>query len=324
MKLMALRDFSNSVGTFAAGSVFSATHAYGSHLIAKGFAQIVSPTDGIVQNASRRFRVTHPRMKRIRAGSGLGDAIYLRSIVVRFLEQGHLLEVLSDYPDVFAGLPVKTNEFSRARIDIIAHYTSRKSQPSSTQFQDMCASALVAWPVPLHIDWETRNAGLLRDVRSLAGERKVMLMHGGRAPMARTDGFGAELLPRAEVMNLALEAVASRGNWFLVQVGQGKQVYPLRCDLDLQNQTSVTDLFDLAQFCDAVLSPCCFMVPLAESFSKKILAIWSAAGLSSMQSFISSVTPAKVLERRGVTSHFVVDAEKSETIREKVHAFCDF
>ena len=71
---------------------------------------------------------------RIRSGSGLGDAIYLRCICEHFARAGERVVACTDYPEVFLGSNVETDRFSRERITTVAHYTAGKSRPDTTQW----------------------------------------------------------------------------------------------------------------------------------------------------------------------------------------------
>jgi hypothetical protein len=67
----------------------------------------------------------------------------------------------------------------------------------------------------------------------------------------------------------------------------------------------VRDLLDVASVADGFLGYCSFMVPLAESFSKPALFVWSHRGLRAPQAYVRQITPQKILHRD--TSHFVMD-----------------
>lgn len=255
-------------------------------------------------------------MKRIRGGRGLGDSIYLRPVVEHLIARGDEVTALTDYPDVFAGTGAATEPFTRERCNLLAHYSSRKSRVGSTQWEDVCDCAGVG-RLPFRTDWKVRNHTLVERVRTLADGRPLLLVHGGRAPMGRDDGFGKELLPRKEAFGEVLDAL---GDCFLVQIGQAEQIYPLRCDLSLNGHTTITDLMDLGVACDGAVGQCSYVVPLAEIFDKPLLAVWAARGMQApAHPYIRQITPTKVLS--GAKSTHVVDDWSSERIREAVRAF---
>lgn len=241
----------------------------------------------------------------IRGGRGLGDSLYLRPIAEYFLAQGDEVTVLSDYPQIYTGLKVEVKRFTRFGVNVLAHYVMGKSNPLTTQWDDVCASAGVS--VPLRFTWNIVNHALVDRIVEKAKGRPIIVVHGGRVPMGRTDGFGLELLPD----RAAFEAVlAELKDCFTVLVGGGAQLYPLEADFDLNGKTSVSDLLDIASVCDGVVAQCSFAIPLAEVFDKPLLIVWAAHGLVAREPYVRQITPMKVLSKP--TSHFVVD-DRSET-----------
>lgn len=253
-------------------------------------------------------------MKRIRGGRGLGDAIYLRPITEHFVRAGDPVTVLSDYADVFIGSGAAVEPFNRNAGNVVAHYVQGKATAGTTQWQDVCRSAGVA--VPLRFNWNVRNVDLVTRLAREAAGRPIVLVHGGRAPMGRTDGFGMELLPKQAAFEAALDELAG---CFLVQVGKAEQIYKLRAHVDLNGTTSVSDLLDIAVACEGVVAQCSFAIPLAEVFDKPLLAIWSARARRSPQEFVRLTTPQKVLS--GPRDNYVVDHWPEKQIREVARAF---
>lgn len=249
------------------------------------------------------------RRMRIRGGSGLGDSIYVRAVAEHFVRRGENVTVCSDFPDVFIGSGAETLPFDRFKIDVLAHYTARKREPGTNQWQDICLSAKIP-EIPLRFSWAVRNQPLIDEIRADAAGRPVVLVSGGRAPMARTDGFGLELLPEPAAFRAALSAIE---DCFTVRIGKGPELYPLKTSIDLHGGTSVTDLLDLGVSCDAIVGQCSFVIPLAESFDKPLLCIWAARGMQhSMHSYIRQITPQKVLSKP--TSSFVIDDQPAKEI----------
>lgn len=255
-------------------------------------------------------------MKNIRCGSGLGDSIYLRPIAEYFVRNGSQVVALSDHPDVFIGSGASVEPFRRDRVDVVAHYTMGKNVVGTSQFQDMCNAACIRETVPLQIDWTVRNSGLVADLQREANGRPIIVAHGGRTPMARTDGFGAELLPRQRAFDIAMAALR---DCFVVGIGGSIGIrYPLAVECSLIGQTAVSDLLDIASICAGVIGQCSFAIPLAEVFDKPLLVLWSVAGLESSTPYVRSITPAKVLSKP--TSRYVLDDAPEASIQEAVRA----
>lgn len=251
---------------------------------------------------------------RIRGGSGLGDSIYLRPLVEQLIAEGERVTVCSDYPDVFIGTGATVEPFGRHNIQVLAHYSAFKSDPDTNQWQDICRSARMT--AELRSVWTVRNTALVEKLRTRAFGRKIILVHGGRAPMGRTDGFGAELLPEAGAFTAALEALQ---DCLLVRIGKGAELYPLPTEINLNGSTSVSDLLDVGSICAGVVAQCSFAVPLAEVFDKPLLAIWAARGLTAREAYVRQIAPKKILSKP--TSHFVVDDWPLEQIQEVVGVF---
>lgn len=247
---------------------------------------------------------------RIRGGRGLGDSIYVRPIAEHFVKQGASVLVLTDHPLVFLGSGVPCRPFERIKVDVTAHYVGYKRQPGTTQWEDVCASSGIP-TIPLRFNWEVRNHTMISGLKAQAGGRPMVLVHGGRRPMGRMDGFGMELLPRKEAFDAVLRALR---DCFLIQVGRADEVYPLRAEVNLNGNTTVADLLDLGRCCAGVVAQCSFAIPLAEVFDKPLLAIWGAGISTSREPFVRSTTPIKVLS--APRDRFVMDDWDPEVLRD--------
>jgi hypothetical protein len=243
------------------------------------------------------------RVIRARSGSGLGDSLYLRPVVDHLIRRGERVTALSDYPDVFLGSGATVEPFRRHHFDLVAHYVGGKTRPNTTIWQDVCIEARLS-DVEFAFAWKVRNRERVDEIRTRAAGRPMIIVHGGREPMGRTDGFGREMLPERRGFVAALEAL---DGCFTVRVGKGAEIYSLPVDLDLSNQTGVADMLDLARKCDGVVAQCSFALPLAECFDKPFLGIWAARGLASSNPFIRTVTPQKMLSKPATSRHIADD-----------------
>lgn len=209
------------------------------------------------------------------------------------MRAGDPVTVCSDYPDVFLGAGVTVERFSRERINVLAHYVAGKPDTRTTQWEDVQRSAGVSG-LALAFAWSVRNAALVDRLREMADGRPLVLVHGGRPPMARADRFGMDLLPEREAFRAVLKSL---GDCFRVRVGAGPVLYGLPCDHALGDSTTVSDLLDLGRACDGVVAQCSFAVPLAEVFDRPLLAVWSAAGLASPVPYVRQIRPQKILSK---------------------------
>ncbi len=227
----------------------------------------------------------------------MGDALYVQAIARELVSQGEKVEVCCNWPEVFSQLNVNVSPFTRQNIDILAHYSKRKFE-SGTQFDNVCTEAGVK--ADLRLDWEVQRERLF--------PKRMLLVYMPRTPMDRNDHYGRELFPNCERFDQILEVI--KPHFYTVLVGKGKPKYDLgNIDLDLVNKTSVTDLIDLAKTADRLIGQVSGMIPLAESFNKKCLAIWSSRGLECGDQRISSITPRKICHKS--TSYHVIDNQEN-------------
>lgn len=228
----------------------------------------------------------------------------MQSVARHLIEQGERVEACTFYPEVFSQLEgCTTADFRRQNVDRIAHYVPRKKKKDTDIFEDCCIQAGVPRDIDLRLDWKKVKSSLVSEIRD--GRRPAIAVLLPRWPMARKDGFGRELLPDCEAMQKTIWKIRRAGSR-MIQVGSGEPLFDFRgIDLDLANKTTVTDLLDIASVVDGFFGYCSFFVPLAESFRKPALFMWSRAGLRSNREFIATVTPKKLLHRE--TSAYVYD-----------------
>lgn len=260
-------------------------------------------------------------MFRVRGGSGLGDAVYVRPVVEHLRTKNPRLPVTvcTDYPDVFRGVDCSFEKFNRNRINVLAHYTLGKNNRTTTQWDDICASSKLG-KIALKSSWRVINHVLVKRIVDLAEGRPIIIVHGGRQPMARADGFGRELMPQKEAFDAVLKSLR---DCLTVQVGKAEKLYTIETNIDLNGGTSVSDLMDLASVCDGWVAQCSFAVPMAEIFDKPLLAIWSRRGIThGRHEYIRSITPQKILSK--ATSRHIMDDWPAGQIEEVTRAFRQF
>ncbi len=251
-------------------------------------------------------------MKSIRCGRGLGDSIYLQSVVRHLINRdGQPLKVASDWPDVFTPLGdmVQVIPFTRINIDILAHYASRK-RLATTQFRDCCLNAGIRGPIELKLDWAEAKTPLISHLKSYG--KPLLLVSLPRAPMGRTDGFGAEVLPDCHLIQRIIDLLCEK--YLIVQVGAGTPLFKFKnIDVDLANKTTVKDLLDAVSVCDGVLGYCSFILAAAESLNKPCLMVWSRKGLNSKDLYIRQITPQKIIEHK-TTKYLIDDCTEQELL----------
>lgn len=247
---------------------------------------------------------------------GLGDTLYLQSIVRHLVEKGERPEVCTKYPDVFKPHLGKINlsPFRRDRVDKVCHYISRKRFPETDQFRDCCINVGITEDIDLRLDWKWRNDGLSKS------KRPVVIVQLPRAPMGRADGFGDDLLPDCRRIQHVIDRISRRA--MIVQVGRGKPLFAFRgIDVDLANRTTIAGMIDAAATAQGFLGYCSFIAPLAESLKKPLLLVWSSRGLKSANSFIRQMTPKKIFYLP--SSKAVMDNCTDYEMDEAANAFLD-
>jgi hypothetical protein len=250
----------------------------------------------------------------IRSGRGLGDSIYLASIVRHIGPEK--LHVFSDYPELFGGAKVSPHA---RKASIVAHYVSRKGITQTDQFQDMCISAGLKKACELRLDWKTSQ----QTIDDMIGptDRPILCVQLPRSPMGRTDGFGASLLPDCRAIQRAINMV--RGRALVVQIGAGDPLFKFSgIDIDLANKTNISQLLDIASVSSAFLGYVSFVIPLAESFNKPALIIWSKKGMRSSDPFIARITPKKIIHKPIICAAIddCKDDELESRVNEILHA----
>lgn len=258
-------------------------------------------------------------MRSIRSGRGLGDSIYLQSVVRHMVQDGAGMEVCSDWPDVFAPLGDRARvvPFRRNGVTFSAHYVTGKARDGTTQFQDCCLAAGIAERVELCLDWPEPHGELIDHIR--APGRPVLVVGLPRHPMGREDGYGLGLLPDPRMTQRIIDELRHVAT--VVQVGAGQPLHRFSgVDVDLSNRTTVRELIDVVAACDGVLGYCSFLLPLAESLDKPALFVWARQGLGSANEFIRTVTPRKLLHKS--SSMWIMDDAADERFRDTVGEFC--
>lgn len=254
-------------------------------------------------------------MKSIRCGRGLGDSLYLQGVARHLVEYGMQLRVHSDWPDVFRYLPVEVVPFSRSGVQIVAHYASRKAEPT-TQFDDCCINAGIVPRVDFRLDWIPTHFDLLGRLK--AHGKPIVCVQYPRQPMDRKDGYGRELLPRGEAIQAVIDEARRRGA-LIVQVGAGECLHRLSgIDVDLANRTTVAELIDVCHLADGFIGYPGFVIAFSESFNTPGIYVWARAGIQSIHEFVRQITPQKIFQKPDITAAMFDDQVRPEVI----DAFC--
>lgn len=281
-------------------------------------ADALSPERVAERRKARRGKTSPIR---IRAGSGLGDAIYLQAIVRHLVLSGvEDIEVCTDWPDVFRPIEryIRRSRFRRDNVNRIAHYTCARDCKETDQFEDMCLMAGIKEPVDLALDW-TLSAPAVEFGHAY---RPLILVALPREPFARGDHFGLPLFPDCRRLQQIVDRLRQRGAG-VVQVGAGEALYALDgLTENLANTTTVAQLLDIAAAADGFVGQPGFFIPLAESFSAPGLFLWARAGLRHAHPSLSSITPHKLFHRKD-RMRAIIDDDSDFQLEQITDAFFD-
>jgi hypothetical protein len=235
----------------------------------------------------------------LNAPKGLGDAIYLRAIVLHLLERGDEPTVFTRWPDVFADIPatVKRVEDVTGAEDLRhAMYCLFCRVPAVRaldQFALACLQAGILEPVALRMDWKIKNDRLVDDIRRRAGSRRILLFQ----PVKCANADQEALRPKQD----SFARFIAGGDGFRVKVGNPAHIRAgdaTPCDLDLIGKTSISDVFDVASVIDSIYCEPCFLLPLAEAMDKPVVCMFSRRGLASKVERVYNVTPERLFHKK--------------------------
>ena len=233
----------------------------------------------------------------IRGPSGVGDAIYMNSITQAFAWQFEKVLVRTKFPEIFRYCKrVEPVQFKKGGADKEFNYGGkRRSDQSTTQWQDLLITAGLPLTTPYKTAWEFTNHKLIENIREKSKDKKILVMSTPHTPFNRLDKFGLELIPNYKKFRPVLER-AKADNYFTIQIGRGKALFDFGelIDLNLTNTTSVCDILDVSKIGDAFAGQCGFIVPLAEGFEKPLFLIFARRGLNSREEFLSNITGQKI------------------------------
>lgn len=203
---------------------------------------------------------------------GLGDALYLRAVVLHLLERGHQVTVYSRWPAVFADLPISVGPRDEKRDAVVGlrHVTFPMGHAlpdgATSQFDACCRFAGLTEPVALRMNWRARNPERLRQIQAAARGRPILVYQSSRVPKNPEQ---QALRPRREAFNAFLH-------------GKGKQYFRIRLghppyieddpdaprDLDLYGRTSIHEAFDIGTIGDLFFGEHGFVPMMGEALDK--------------------------------------------------------
>lgn len=248
---------------------------------------------------------------RLKCASGFGDTIYIHPVAKYFLDNGEEdITIMTNYPDIFADLPVKTTKHTKDWATHKMSYCGRKGKPGTSQFQDVLLAAGVPTDIKLEIPWEVKNRYFIDKIAKRSKNKPYVLVAAPYKPFGRDDGFGNELTIDYNRYDKLLGCI--RSEYYIVQIGHGDRTARLKnIDMDLFGKTTPADVMDLTKESTFGVFPVGHMLPIYECLGKPGMCFFSKSGLDSEQPFINTITPEKVIhDKKNI--HHIIDSDRFE------------
>lgn len=226
---------------------------------------------------------------------GLGDAIYVRAIVLHCLERDRVT-VFTPWPDVFDDLPITTEARRTGNEDIrhcsaCLHCRLPEVQPESI-FAMACRQAGIQEPVELKMNWKVRNPDVLAKIRRRAGDRQILMYQ----PPKRETGTQQDL---SRPDSAAFTDYLRTRNAYRIKVGSAsvQEIPAAPCELDLFGKTSIHDVFDLGTIADSFFGEPSYIGIMAQAMNKPHTCMFSSRAAWANDSRIRNMTPQRFFHK---------------------------
>ena len=226
---------------------------------------------------------------------GLGDAIYVRAMAMRWLELGQPVTVFTIWPEVFDGIDVtvkspteRTGNENIYHCVICSHCRLPDVVPVCV-FDRICHQAGLFEPFEFKIDWKVKKPDMVNKIKRRSDGRKIMIYQ----PPKVANGFEQTLFnPHADDFIRYLEA---HSDFYRIKVGHPLTAHELKgapCEMDIFGHTSVSDVFDIATICDLFFSQVSYLVTLGEAMNKNVACMVTRRQLEANSVRVRQLTPA--------------------------------
>lgn len=241
---------------------------------------------------------------------GLGDAIFVRAVAMRWLELGQPVTVFTLWPEVFDGIDVTVKNPTERTGDENIHHCVGCSHcrlpdvlPVS-MFRRICHQSGLFEPFDFKIDWKVKSPDMVNKIKRRSNGRKILIYQ----PPKVANGFEQELFnPSPEDFIQYLE---DHSDFYRIKVGHpltAHEFIDAPCELDLFGKTSVSDVFDIATICDLFFSQVCYLVTLGEAMDKKVACMFTRRQLEANAVRIRQLTPPVFIHKHHLAE--VIDVE---------------
>lgn len=248
-------------------------------------------------------------VRRLNGPKGLGDAIYLRALVLHLLAAGDTVEVYTSWPEVFVGLPITVERADGyGDYGTLTHMTACMNCQVPhiarlDKFTLACLQAGVSDPVELKLDWKVRNAALINDIVKRSDGRKIFLFQ----PLKIAHNIEQVLIAPHRLAYRKF--VSDKSDHFRVKVGSPEFIeandHP-PSDYDLVGRTSVGDVFDIATHADLVFGDLNYLHILAQALDRRFVIMCSRRGLASNIKRVAGMRPDRFIQKPHL-GHAILD-----------------
>lgn len=230
----------------------------------------------------------------LRAARGLGDAIHLRAVTEHLIKRGDNVTVFTPFRVVFSDLPIivrpvmEGNECSDLR-----HFFHRLTHDGVSAFAGACRRIGIEESVDLTIHWGVKNADLVKKVVDLAAGRKIFIFQPRKRPNNPSQVL---LCPEKGRYN---GVVADYCDHFRIKLGVSAYCFDRSgpCDLDLFNQTSISDALDIATVGDVFFGESCYVPMVGEAMDRQYIIMFTRRALTSEDS-VRFLTPSRLFDKK--------------------------
>ena len=240
-------------------------------------------------------------MIKLTSAKGLGDAIYLRAIVLHLLERGETpIAVFTFWPAAFADLPIlvrSPDEQTGTEGLIQASYLLR-DHTTGDQFTMACERAGLDPIPPLVMNWRVCNPALVEAVRVAAQGRGIFMF---QPPKLVNNAEQEELRPSRSAFERYVDEW--RGH-FRIKVGHPAftEEGNAPCELDLYGKTSIHDVFDLGTIAAMCFGESSFLLIMAEAMDRPFTCMFTRRGLDSDYERVRNVRPDRIFHKQHLAS----------------------
>lgn len=229
-------------------------------------------------------------MKTIVGLSGFGDSIYLEPLARKEIENvapGEQIVISTNYPDVFAHLPVKKIPYNRNPDNAKKFsYLAGKSNPTTTQLKDM---------------------GYADSDEFVIKHSPIAVLVCGYPSM----GSQSDLIPDKQVVEKVIEYLRKKGYQVLHITNGSQEEYKGAVKTSSANYFQTVAMFKGS---DLIVCQQGWATALAEGLKKKCLVIFSNNFRVNHNTFITQITPNKVCCKKSTC--FIWDNEWEDWLDE--------